>query len=72
MKHCLKKSRGEETLPAEKKEYNRNISKKRILVENHFADLKQFSCLSDVFEARVNNHGKAVSCCEVFLSWTRS
>jgi hypothetical protein len=67
----LKKKKGEITLPLEKKEYNKKISQKRILVENHFADLNKFSCLSRTFEGNVNNHVKAVLCCECFLFWTK-
>ena len=71
VKHCLKKKPGEEHLPEEKKDYNRRISKKRIKVENHFADLGKFDCLKKVFAGNVLNHSKALLCCECFLFWTK-
>ena len=69
MKHCLKKNRGEINLSNEKKEYNRKISKKRIMVENHFADLNTFFCLRHVYQGNVEVHANAVLCCELFLYW---
>ncbi len=66
----MKKKQGQEHLPAEQKEYNRKISKKRIKVENHFAHLSKFNCLKSVFSGNVANHSKAVLSCECFYFWT--
>lgn len=68
VKHCLKKKRGEKVLAKEKKEYNRKISTKRILVENHFADLKVFQVLTNSFRGvNVNFHSDLFLACEYVL-----
>jgi hypothetical protein len=65
VKNCLKKSRGELTLEHDKKEYNRNISKKRIIIENHFADVKKWKVISHVFRGDLNYHVKIFVTCEI-------
>jgi IS5 family transposase len=68
VKHCLKKRKGEARLPHDKKEYNRLISKQRVFVENHFAELKVMKALSHKFRGmKLSFHGEVFNCCEVIL-----
>lgn len=68
VKHCLKKQKGEKKLPAQKKDYNRRISKQRVFVENHFAELKVMKALSHRFRGmELSAHADVFNCCEVIL-----
>jgi IS5 family transposase len=70
VRHLLKKEKGQAKLSADDQEYDRKISKKRIRVENHFADLNQFQILHHAYRGNILHHANALLCCEVFLSWT--
>lgn len=70
--NCLKRRKGETRLPLEKKEYNRNISRKRVLVENHFADLRVFTAVKHCFRGHVDNHFEIFHCCEILLAISQS
>ena len=72
VKHCLKKRAGQLNLPLESKEYNKNISQKRVFVENHFADLKKFKVLSHTFRGHLDEHVHIFYCCEILLALSRT
>ena len=68
---CLKRKRGEIRLPTASKEYNQKISRKRVLVENHFADLRVFKAVKHCFRGHVRDHHEIFFCCEIFLALTQ-
>ena len=57
-------------LPMEKKDYNKKISQRRILIENHFSYLKDWGSLSVVYKGDIRNHMLLFCCCELFLCWS--
>lgn len=59
-----KKKKGQKKLTAEEKEYNKNISRIRVKVENHFADLKQWKVLSHVYRGDLKEHFHLFLTCE--------
>lgn len=65
--NVLKKNRGQKVLNELEKEYNRMISQKRIVIENHFAELKIFKVLSHTYRGDLNEHWKIFAMCEILL-----
>lgn len=65
VKHCLKKKQGQDTLDPRSKEYNRQISVKRVEIENHFAKVKVWKAVSQVFRGELTNHVNIYYTCEI-------
>ncbi len=72
VKHCLKKKKGQKSLPPLDKEYNRNISVKRVEIENHFADVKKWKAISYVYRGNVDNHIQVYFTCEILTIIAKS
>ena len=68
-----KKRRGQIALSAADKDYNRNISRYRIRVENHFAYIKQWKFVSHVFRGKdLSEHWKVYYAAEVLHAISKS
>jgi hypothetical protein len=65
--HAMRKKKGGQVvLSDEDEQYNRNLSRVRIRVENHFADIKQWKCVSHVFRGKnLSDHWKVYFACEI-------
>jgi hypothetical protein len=53
-----KRNRNQEELPREEKEYNKNHSKKRIIVEHTICRLKKYRIMSDIFRNKLRKYDK--------------
>jgi hypothetical protein len=63
--HLKKKTRGQPVLPMDDKEYNREISRVRVRVENFFAILKVWKVLSFVYRGNLQLHRQVFMACVV-------
>ena len=53
-----RKKRNQRKLSQEKTEYNKNHSKKRIVIEHTICQLKKFRIMSDVFRNRLKKYNR--------------
>jgi hypothetical protein len=72
VKHCLKKKPGQDTLDPSSREYNRQISVKRVEIENHFAKVKVWKAISHVYRGDLTNHVKIYYTCEILALISQS
>lgn len=68
-----KRKTGQARLSAEDDLYNRKLASSRIRVENHFADVKQWKCISHVFRGKnLSDHWKVYFACEILNAISHS
>ena len=72
VKHCLKKKPGQDTLDPSSREFNRQISVKRVEIENHFAKVKVWKAISHVYRGDLTNHVKIYYTCEILALISQS
>lgn len=63
--HMKKKRKGQARLSDADKAFNKNISKFRVRVENHFADMKVWKILSHAYRGDLQKHRKIFLSCEI-------
>jgi hypothetical protein len=57
-KRCITRKRGNLELSAEAKEYNKNNSRKKILIEHTICRLKKYRILADVFRNKLRKYNR--------------